>query len=227
MIRSTKQQLQSAKINAIIYGESGVGKTRLASTCPRPLVISAEGGVMSLAEFDIPYIEVTDLVSARAAVKYVTDHAQEYDTVIFDSLSEIAEIVLADMLAKTPDPRKAYPDSEAAITKLIRQLRSLPCSVIWIAKQQTGKDHLGGTTYGPMAPGTKFPEKLPYLVDIVARMAVQSIQKEDGSTSTRRVLLTETDGSFVAKDRTGRLPAVCPANIGKILDRLSGKTNGA
>lgn len=221
MIKNTNTLHDSGKINALIYGESGAGKTRLALTCDRPLVISAEGGLMSLQGADIPYIEVTDIKTAREAVKYTTQHAAEYGTIVFDSLSEIAEIVLADLMQKTPDPRKVYPEMESAVTRLIRQLRELPCSVIWIAKQTTVTDDAGRKSYTPMVPGQKFSDKLPYLLDLVGHLVVDTVQKEDGTVSHRRTLRFVPDGTFTAKDRSGKLPELCPANIQKIIERIN------
>lgn len=221
MIKNTNALHDSGKINALIYGESGAGKTRLALTCDRPLIISAEGGLMSLQGADIPYIEVTDIKTAREAVKYATQHAAEYGTIIFDSLSEIAEIVLADLMQKTPDPRKVYPEMESAVTRLIRQLRELPCSVIWIAKQTTVTDDAGRKSYAPLVPGQKFSDKLPYLLDLVGRLVVDTVQKEDGTVSHRRTLRFVPDGTFTAKDRSGKLPELCPANIQKIVERIN------
>nr|DAO91454.1 MAG TPA: AAA domain protein [Caudoviricetes sp.] len=220
MIKTTASIQQSAKINALIYGDSGVGKTRLALTCDRPLVISAEGGLLSLAGHDVPYIEVNDIKSAREAVGYAIKHASEYGTIIFDSLSEIAEIVLADALQKTPDPRKAYPEAEAAVTRLIRQLRDLPCSVIWIGKSTVTQDDMGRRIHAPMVPGSKFQDKLPYLLDLVGRLVVDTVAKEDGTQQLRRTLRFVSDGSFTAKDRSGKLPELCPAHIGKIIERI-------
>lgn len=221
MIKTTASIQQQAKVNALIYGESGAGKTRLALTCDRPLVISAEGGLLSLAGHDVPYIEVTDIKTAREAVKHITQHAAEYGTIIFDSLSEVAEIVLADLMQKTPDPRKVYPEMESAVTRLIRQLRELPCSVIWIAKQTTVTDDAGRKSYTPMVPGQRFSDKLPYLMDLVGRLVVDAVQKEDGTISHRRTLRFVPDGTFTAKDRSGKLPELCPANIQKIIERIS------
>ena len=221
MIKSTASIQQQAKINALIYGDSGVGKTRLALTCDRPLVISAEGGLLSLAGHDVPYIEVNDIKSAREAVGYAIKHASEYGTIIFDSLSEIAEIVLADALQKTPDPRKAYPEAEAAVTRLIRQLRDLPCSVIWIGKSTVVQDDMGRRIHAPMVPGSKFQDKLPYLLDLVGRLVVDTVQKDDGTVSHRRTLRFVPDGTFTAKDRSGKLPELCPANIKKIVEHIN------
>ena len=220
MIKNTKDLQQTGKINAIIYGAPGVGKTSLAKTVERPLVISAEGGVLALMGTDIPYIDVTDIKSAREAVGYAMKHASEYDCIFFDSLSEIAEIVLSDAMQKTPDPRKVYPEMEQAITRLIRQLRELPCSVVWLAKEEVSEDELGRKTFRPSVPGSKFAGKIGHLPDLVGRMIVDAVTKEDGSVMNRRTLRFVTDGTFVAKDRSGRLPELCPANIGKIINKI-------
>lgn len=223
MIKNTKDLHQTGKINAIIYGAPGVGKTSLAKTVERPLVISAEGGVLALIGSDIPYIDVTDIKTAREAVGYAVKHAAEYDCIFFDSLSEIAEIILSDAMQKTPDPRKVYPETEQAVTRLIRQLRELPCSVVWLAKEEVSEDELGRKTFRPSVPGSKFSAKLGHLPDLVGRMVVDTVQKEDGSTVNRRTLRFVTDGTFVAKDRAGKLPELCPPNIGKIINKIKGE----
>lgn len=226
MIKSTKDLHQTGKINAIIYGAPGVGKTSLAKTVERPLVISAEGGILSLIGTDIPYIDVTDIKSAREAVAYAIKHAGEYDCIFFDSLSEIAEIILSDAMQKTPDPRKIYPETEQAVTRLVRQLRdNLPCSVVWLAKEDVSEDDLGRKTIRPSVPGSKFSARLGHLPDLVGRMVVDTVQKEDGATVNRRTLRFVSDGTFVAKTRGITLPELCPANIGKIISKVkeSGK----
>lgn len=226
MIKSTKDLHQTGKINAIIYGAPGVGKTSLAKTVERPLVISAEGGILSLIGTDIPYIDVNDIKSAREAVAYAIKHASEYDCIFFDSLSEIAEIILSDAMQKTPDPRKIYPETEQAVTRLVRQLRdNLPCSVVWLAKEDVSEDDLGRKTIRPSVPGSKFSARLGHLPDLVGRMVVDTVQKEDGTTVNRRTLRFVSDGTFVAKTRGITLPELCPANIGKIIGKVkeSGK----
>ena len=39
-------------VKMMVYGASGVGKTRLTTTCPNPIIISAEKGLLSLADYD-------------------------------------------------------------------------------------------------------------------------------------------------------------------------------
>jgi len=72
-----------------------------------------------------------------------------------------------------------------------------------------------------MVPGSKFQDKLPYLLDLVGRLVVDTVPKEDGTQQLRRTLRFVSDGTFTAKDRSGKLPELCPANIGKIIERIS------
>ena len=59
-IQSTAD-IQFVGVKCIIFGGAGVGKTRAIATAPSPIIISAEQGLLSLMEVDVPYIEVNSL----------------------------------------------------------------------------------------------------------------------------------------------------------------------
>ena len=50
--------LKTKGVNFLVYGASGAGKTYLCGTLPKPLIISAEGGLLTLSHTDIPFITV-------------------------------------------------------------------------------------------------------------------------------------------------------------------------
>ncbi len=45
-------------VKVLVYGAAGAGKTSLIKTLPNPVVLSAEGGLLSISDADIPFIEV-------------------------------------------------------------------------------------------------------------------------------------------------------------------------
>ena len=61
-------------VKVLVYGQAGSGKTSLIGTLPAPIIISAEAGLLSLADLDIPYIEITDMASLREAYKIGRAH---------------------------------------------------------------------------------------------------------------------------------------------------------
>jgi hypothetical protein len=55
-------------VKILAFSRAGIGKTTLCATCPAPIILSAEAGLLALAKFQIPVIEiktVDDLTEAH------------------------------------------------------------------------------------------------------------------------------------------------------------------
>lgn len=208
-------------VKVAIYGQAGAGKTTALGTAPAPIILSAEAGLLSLAGQDIPYIEVASMAAIGEAYEWLTSSAEakQYKTVCLDSLSEIAEVVLSEERAKTKDPRQAYGSMADQMAQLVRMFRDLPGRhVVMTAKLEKTQDEQGRILWGPGMPGTKTAQALPYFFDEV--FALQVHKGEEGDT--QRAFLTQGDGQWVAKDRSGRLDAWEPADLGAIVAKIGG-----
>src|SRR5690554_5487299 len=95
-LRSTREAAKTNGLKILVYGGAGAGKTTLCKTMPgNPVIISAEGGLLSLRDVDIPVIEVSNLQDVHDAYTFLMDdpEGQKFDWVALDSISEIAEVV--------------------------------------------------------------------------------------------------------------------------------------
>ena len=133
-IKLTSTKTAPKFVKSLVYGGAGVGKTVLASTAPNPLIISAESGLMSLADLDIPVIEVTTKDEVDEAYKYALE--SDYDTICLDSISEIAEVVLAGEKKNFKDGRKAYGVMNDQMVPLIRNFRDIKDKHIYFTSKQ-------------------------------------------------------------------------------------------
>ena len=88
--------LSANGVKVCVYGQAGAGKTSLIPTLPNVVAISAEGGLLSIAGADVPFIEVKTLADLHDAYAWLTssDEAKAFQSVAIDSLSEVAEVVL-------------------------------------------------------------------------------------------------------------------------------------
>ena len=220
-LKSTKD-LHTNGVKLLVYGQAGAGKTSLIRTLPNPVVFSAEGGLLSLAQSNIPYIEVTDMATLTEAYKWVTesDDAKQFDSVALDSISEIAEVVLSSEKKKSKDPRQAYGALQEIIGDLIRAFRDIQGkNVYFSAKLEKQADELGRILYWPSMPGNKTGQQLPYYFDEVLALRVE----KDADGQTQRALMCDSDGLWTAKDRSGQLDAWEAPDLGSIIKKIGGQ----
>ncbi|MCK5604791.1 ATP-binding protein [Candidatus Pacearchaeota archaeon] len=207
-------------LKILVHGAAGSGKTRLCGTTGgKTVILSAESGLLSLAGQDIDVIEIKTMADLYGAFAFLqTDTI--YDWVCLDSISEIAEVVLATEKAKTKDPRQAYGELQTQMMQLLRGFRDLPKNVYFSAKQDRAKDEVtGGMIFAPSAPGTKVAPAMPYLFDLV--FALHNWKDEEGNVQS--ALQTQRCAQYEAKDRSGKLEMVEPADLGAIHTKIVGK----
>lgn len=217
-LKSTKNWASSG-VKVLVYGQAGAGKTSLIPTLPRPVVLSAEGGLLSIADVDVPYIEISDMASLREAWEWLTESAEakEFQSVALDSISEIAEVVLNAEKKATKDPRQAYGAMQEQMTEIIRSFRDLPGRHVYMsAKLEKTQDEMGRVLYSPSMPGNKTGMQLPYFFDEVLALRVE----RDSDGNNQRALMCDSDGLWLAKDRSGRLDAWESPNLGEIIRKI-------
>lgn len=218
-LRSTRG-LAANGVKLLVYGQAGAGKTTLIKTLPNPVVLSAEGGLLSIADVDIPFIEIGSLADLHEAYQWLlTEEGQQYKSVALDSISEIAEVVLNAEKKATKDPRQAYGAMQEQMADIIRSFRDLPGRHVYMsAKLEKTQDEMGRVLYAPSMPGNKTGQALPYFFDEVLALRVE----KDGEGVTQRALMCDSDGLWLAKDRSGKLEAWEAPDLSAIITKMQG-----
>lgn len=213
-------EVHSNGVKMLCYGASGAGKTTLIKTLPNPIIISAESGLLSLEDCDIPYIEVTDMQSLKDAYEFVTSpECAQFDSIALDSISEIAEVVLNAEKKKAKDARLAYGEMDNQMTEIIRAFRDIQGkNVYFSAKLEKQQDEMGRMMYFPSLPGNKTAQKLPYFFDMVFALRVE----KDSEGVPQRALMVESDGSWLAKQRGNKLSAWEMPDLGDVIRKIGG-----
>jgi phage nucleotide-binding protein len=209
----------NAFVNMIVYAQSGSGKTYAIRTLPNPIVLSAESGLLSLKDTDLPYIEIKSVQDLYDAFEWLESaEAKEYDSVAIDSLSEIAEVVLLAEKEKVNHDMKAYAQMGDIMTRLIRAFRDLPKHVYMTAKAEKSQDEDGKILWAPAMPGSKFAQSIPYFFDEVLALRVE----KDDEGNTMRMLQCQSDGKWGAKDRSGMLGEWQQPHLGDVISLIQG-----
>jgi hypothetical protein len=142
----------------------------------------------------------------REAYAWVAD--SEHKSVALDSISEIAEVCLNHEKKVNKDPRAAYGAMQEQMADII----------LMTAKLEKTQDEMGRVLYSPSMPGNKTGQALPYFFDEVLALRVE----KDGDGNTQRALMCDSDGIWLAKDRSGKLGGWEAPDLGEIINKIGG-----
>jgi hypothetical protein len=217
------------RINVLIYGDSGIGKTVLAgSAADVPemrdvLVIDAEGGTESLVRTypSVDVVRITNMKEIWPIYDELHRGSHPYGTVVLDSLSELQKYDLYEILeiGSTERPGKVDPDvagiREWGVTlehmrRTVRLFRDLPCNTIFTALVNYMKDPRTGMYIKNPGLQGRAAAELPAFPDIVLYYFSKEVkQVVDGEEVTveKRIAQSKRTSTVAAKDRTGLLPA--------------------
>lgn len=231
---STSQAQKSNGVKVLIYANSGYGKTALCATAPAPIILSAEAGLLVLNRknleklygvgnpaitYDIPVLKITTVQDLTDAHTWLTTSpdAAYFQTICIDSITEIAEVVLANAKKLVKDPRQAYGELIEKMENTIRSFRDIEGKNVYMsAKLESYKDETGVTTFGPSMPGKKLGPSLPYFFDEVLRIGVNKTPQG----VAYRFIQCEADFQYVAKDRSGALDPLEPPHLAHIFAKI-------
>jgi AAA domain len=201
-----------------LYGESRSGKTKSASTFPRPvfLVPYNEQSITTLRGLDMPYYEITgmkgavvngsggleDVLTELETEYYKDPDAFPYETVVVESISHYSDLV-ADELTRGG---KAFMDQAkwgqflAHFRNVQSRLRRMDVHAVFTALSDV-KTTENTTIGGPLIQG-QTSKKLPSACDVIAYC-----EEIRAKTSIYRMHLRRY-GHFAAGSRFSKLPEI-------------------
>jgi len=194
----------------------------MVTTAPNPIVASTDAGLVSLRRFNIPATNITSADDFRKFLDWAkTSAGQEFKTLAIDDLSEFADIVLREELAKTKHALQAYGKMAEIVMAFCRELRDWNTGqfVYMIAKLDKVLDATtGGMIYGPMFPGRVIAPHIPYLFD---ELYFVNSSTDPQTGAFQNSVLTRRNPQYEAKTRSDTLAVYEPAHLQHIFTKIA------
>lgn len=219
-LRPAKEFAQTFGIKAIVYGDAGSGKTPLINTCPRPVLLACEPGLLSMRGSNVPTYLGFDIKSIEDFFLWFFNSVEtkNFDTLAIDSTSQMADIYLQGALTgKSKSGAKmhgkaAYGEMATETFKHLRTVYYTREKHLYLIAKQT-VDESGFKK--PYWPGQQLNAEVPYLYDEILHLGIHNIP------SMGQLKSFQCSGTIdiLARDRTGSLSEFEPPDFGLLVKK--------
>jgi len=205
----------------LLVGDPGSGKTLTSSTFPGVYIASAEGGLMSIHEKNLPHAEITtseDLFELKNILTKSSDVRKselgvDPQTVVIDTIDEVQGILIRERIESEKLSAMRIQDFgwlNEQMQSIIRGFRNLDLNVVFTCHvKETRDDELGRIVYKPGLQGA-IGDKIAGFVDISGILQGKTLTKIVGNETKQiiqRTFKTFPDPQYPwLKDRSGKLP---------------------
>jgi hypothetical protein len=218
--------LERERMRLVVFGEYGVGKTTLALTAPKPLVIDTNGGLISVTVKPGAHGDAwtpEDHVDLESLVFWLLKNRDLYETFVIDSGDSLVNLLMAEitydaaqrkenpMLRMTYVPEQGdYFASQRQMSSFLSDLRKLKKHVVvTFGAREMDKPPFKRTM--DVSPGMR--KIFMDWASVVGELVV--ITK--GESAGQRALVTAPGGKTETKSRFSSLvPVVADPTFGKL-----------
>lgn len=195
-------------IKFLFYAKPKRGKTTLAATGPKPIIIDCnEKGTLSVRNFkDVKKFRIETWTDIDLAYWFLKAGQHDRETVAIDTVTSLAQLcmkfVLGDEASRDPtrDPDMPSKREWGKVGELMKttiiNFRNLPMNVVFLAQERRGyseDDDEAPEVYPDVSPSVR--ATLTPAVDIIGRLYVKEVVQKGGdgkketSVMERRLLI--------------------------------------
>lgn len=204
----------------LFYGPSGVGKTRLSSMFPNPLILSCDPGMLggaASAKDGVKQMKVANYDQLMSVFPTLQQYAgTEFNTLVVDSITYLGKLTMAHILKSVGREIPRFDEfnlNYARVARVINMFSDLRCHIIFTAIDKIDKDEVTGKMYGGPDLVGKLSKELPQAVDTCCRLFVTTGYNNQGKLETKYRFRSVPDDMYIAKDRHSILPSEADSNF--------------
>ena len=228
-IQSTQAYNKTAGVKLCVYGKAAVGKTPLAKTVKKALILATEDGVGTVSDVCIPLIRINDTASLNGMRQWlaVPANTAAFDWIILDSLTNLTHTIFTEVAGtvKSNDPRKFYGELQDRIIPFLETLFKLNKNVLvtmWQGEESTPAGMF--LRHIPVTKGQAIATYCMHFFDVTMNMALHQVPQTqaDGTviSVTMPFLQTREFNNVFARDRHQKLANYEPADLTAIYNKL-------
>lgn len=138
LIKKPNELDVQTKIKALIYGQAGMGKTTLALSAPKPLLLDFDNGV-NRVNFEHQK-DTVQIKSFQEALDVLNEDLSDYESIVVDTIGKMMDFIITKVCGSSNPRIQDWGRINQEFTNFVRIASSLNKNIIFIAHRDVRKE---------------------------------------------------------------------------------------
>ena len=140
MIRKASELSIPNTIKMMIYGQAGIGKSTLALSTPKPLLLDFDNGVKRINMSHLEGIDTVQVGSWQDVKDVLQEDLSAYQTIVIDTIGKMMDFIITYKCGTRQPQIRDWGGINQEFSWLTRTVGSLNKNVVFVAHRDTRKE---------------------------------------------------------------------------------------
>lgn len=140
LIKKSNELVIPSTVKMMIYGQAGTGKTTVALSAPKPLLLDFDNGVKRVNMAHLDGIDIVQVSSWQDVQQVLQEDLSTYQTIVVDTIGKMMDFIITYKCGTRQPQIRDWGGINAEFSWMTRTLSSLNKNVVFVAHRDTRKD---------------------------------------------------------------------------------------
>lgn len=140
LIKKSNELVIPTTVKMMIYGQAGMGKTTVALSAPKPLLLDFDNGVKRVNMSHLDGVDIVQIGSWNDVQQVLQEGLSAYQTIVVDTIGKMMDFIISYKCGTRQPQIRDWGGINQEFSWLTRTLSSLNKNVVFVAHRDTRKE---------------------------------------------------------------------------------------
>lgn len=140
LIKKYNELVIPSTVKMMIYGQAGMGKTTVALSSPKPLLLDFDNGVKRVNLAHLEGVDIVQVGSWQDVQQVLQEDLTAYQTIVVDTIGKMMDFIISYKCGTRQPQIRDWGGINAEFSWMTRTLSSLNKNVVFVAHRDTRKE---------------------------------------------------------------------------------------
>ena len=140
LIKKPSELAIPSTVKMMIYGQAGTGKSTLALSAPKPLLLDFDNGVKRINMSNLEGVDIVQITSWQDVQQVLQEDLSAYQTIVIDTVGKMMDFIISYKCGTRQPDRRDWGGINQEFTWLTRTVSSFNKHVVFVAHRDTRSD---------------------------------------------------------------------------------------